>query len=80
MKGRRKVKIDFTYEELQLLRKLKKIYSLPEFPSAWDYKISELYRDAANDFEVIYGLDDSYDALPEAKIASSVSDKLLMVE
>ena len=69
----------FSKEELEMLKELRDSNNLPPIPTEWDSETAELYRDAANDFEVLMGLDINYNLTPKGKIAIMISDKLFEV-
>lgn len=71
--------VEFTEQEVQMIKKLAEIYhfDVPPIGIEWPDEVVLTVWDAANDFEVGYGLDEGYRPTPEGLIAMSVSDKLL---
>jgi hypothetical protein len=72
--------IEFTKNEKNMLLKLAALYKF-EMPKSndWTYEQAEKVRDAAMDFEVLQGLDESYKPTKEGLLAISIADKLLKV-
>ena len=72
--------IKFTKSEKDLLYEIADKYNLGDPPDVnWDYDKAEKFRDAAMDYEVIYGLDSNYEPSEKGKLAISITDKLLKV-
>lgn len=71
--------ITFTAAETALLEELKIKNNLPPIPADWDSDTAEMYRDAANDYEILQGLDENYQPTDKGKLSISISDKLFEV-